>query len=166
MTQELCGAVLGGPVDPVVSGAGEVVHGEVEAFGWRFHAVEVAYEARRVLAGGPVVFAVTAGASLIGNRRARAAARRWAEPQWRPLGPLRIWATNERLVVFGQGGWASVWYQAIRQVHPVAWDRLEFIFDDGPPYALVGPDVAHLAGVLATVLAERAPHDAMATELR
>lgn len=50
MTRELCGGVLCGRV---VSGAGEVViHGEVEAFGWRFHAAEVAYEASRVLAVG------------------------------------------------------------------------------------------------------------------
>lgn len=162
MTQELCDPVVGGPVDPAVFLAGEVIRGEVEAFGWRFQAVEVAYEARRVLAvGGPVMFAVTAGASLVGNHRARAAARRWAAPQWRPLGPLRIWVTDERLVVLRQGAWASVWYQAICQVHPVGWDRLDLAFDDDPPYALAGPGVGPLTGVLLTVLAERARHVAM-----
>lgn len=150
--------MLSGPelLDP-----GEALHGDVEAFGWRYEAVDVAYETRRILAvGGPVMFAVTAAASLIGNRRAQAGAQRLAAPQWRPLGDLRILATNERLLVFHQGGWASVWYHAIRQAHPLtAGHRLELIFDADPPYALCGPSVPHLTSVLLTVLAGRARSD-------
>lgn len=140
---------------PVLLGQGEVVHAHGGASGWRYQAVDVSYDERRVVAvGGPFMFGVTAAVGVVGNRRARAVAQRLAAPQWRPLGPLRILATNYRLLVFHEGAWQSVWYDAIRLVRAMLpeW-RLELLFADDPPYALQGPSVPHLAVVLDTVLA-------------
>jgi hypothetical protein len=158
--QRLAGAVAGGRALPCVASAvllepGEVAHAELDAYGWRFEAAEVVYEQRTVLAGGgPLLFGLRAAATAVGNRRARDAAERQAAPQWRPLGPLRVVATNQRLLVFHQGVWASVWLGAICQLHPLlAEQRLELMFEDEPPYALSGAWVPYLAVVMATALA-------------
>jgi hypothetical protein len=140
---------------PVLVDPGEVAHAELDAYGWRFEAAEVLYEQRTVLAGGgPLLFGLTAAATAVGNRRAREAAAHHAAPRWRPLGPLRVVATNQRLLVLHQGAWASVWFEAIRQLHPVLEERrLELVFEDDPPYALAGPWVPYLAVVMTAVLA-------------
>lgn len=71
-----------------------------------------------------------------------------------PSGGLRVVATNQRLLVFHQGAWASVWLPAIRQLHPfLEAQRLELVFEDDPPYALAGPWVPYLAVVMTAVLA-------------
>lgn len=142
---------------PGLIACGEVVHGEVFAYGWRFEDAEVLYEQRSLLAGGgPLLFGLTAAATAIGNRRAREAAAREAAPQWRPLGWLRVVATNQRLVVFHRGAWASVWFEAIRQLHPVLEaQRLELLFEDDPPYALAGPWVPYLTVVMTAALANQ-----------
>lgn len=145
------GGALPDVASPLLLDWGEVAHAELDAYGWRFEATEVRYEQQTVLAGGgPLLFGLTA----VGNRRAREAAARLAAPQWRPLGPLRVVTTNQRLLVFHQGAWASVWLGAIRQLHPMLdAQRLELVFDDDPPYALAGPWVPYLAVVMTAVLA-------------
>ncbi len=53
-----------------------------------------------------------------------------AAAQWRPLGPLRILATDRRLLVWHDGAWASVWYHAIRELRPdLDADRLDLTFE-------------------------------------
>ncbi len=170
--EDLAAAVAAGAdlprlASPVLLDAGEVLHASVEACGWRHHAAEVTVDQRRFLAmGGPIVFGLTAAASAIGNRRARADADRLAAPQWRPLGQLPILATNERLLVFFEGKWASVWYSAIRQMIPdMHYGGLQLIFEDDPPYALGGEWVPYLTVVLTTVMAHRLGVDSVASTL-
>ncbi len=68
---------------------------------------------------------------------------------------MLVLATNQRLLVLHEGAWASVWYSAIRQVVPhLDEGRLELIFDDDPPYLLIGEWVPYLAVVITAVLAE------------
>ncbi len=156
--------VLPSPVllDPV-----EVLHAEVVAYGWRFHGVDVVYEEPRAVGiGGPVVFALTALGIAAARRRVRAEAARLAVPQWRPLGHLRILATDQRLLVFYQGSWASVWYAGICVLRPALPEqRLEMLFEDDPPYALAGRWVPYLAVVLTTSLAQICGVDALADAL-
>jgi hypothetical protein len=161
-TQDLAASVAAGTglpelASPGLLDAGEVLHASVEAHAWRYQAINIAYPHQRVIAaGGPVAFALTAAASAVGNRRARAEAERMAAPQWRYLGHLPVLATSHRLLVLHDGAWASVWYEVIRQVRPaLAEGRLELVFEDDPPYALQGPWVPYLGVVLATILAER-----------
>lgn len=166
--RSLAGALAGGAALPMLPSPfllddGEAVHANLPAHGWRYHSLDVVVEEQRFLAvGGPVVFGLTAAASAVGNRRARAAAERLAAPQWRPLGVLPILATSRRLLVFYEGQWASVWYPAIRQMIPdVDNDRLELIFESDPPYLLCGPWVPYLTVVLTAVLAELHGVDAL-----
>ena len=89
-----------------------------------------------------------------------------AAPQWRTLGQVPVMATSHRLLVFHEGAWASVWYEAIRQLRPaLAEGRLELFFEDDPPYLLQGPSVPYLAIVLATALAVQVGTDAVASAL-
>lgn len=152
---------------PVLLECGEVLHAVGIATGWRYQALDVAYEQRRGFAiGGPILFGVTAAVTAGANRRARQDAARRAVPQWRPLGQLQLLATSHRLLVLHAGTWASVWYDAILQVRPVVGDgRVELIFEDDVPYALVGSWVPYLTVVLTTVLAERFGTSAVAAAL-
>jgi hypothetical protein len=158
------GGSLPSLASPVLVEPGEVLHAVLDAYGWRFEAAEVVYERRTVVAGGgPLLFGITAAVSAVGNRRARDAAARHAAPQWRALGPLRVLATDRRLLVFHQGVWASVWLAAICQLHPVLEEqRLELAFEHDPPYAIAGPWVPYLAVVLTTALAAQRGVDAVA----
>lgn len=161
------GCALPAIPSPVLLEPGEVLHVDLSAYGWRFHGVDVIYEEPRVLGiGGPIFFAVTAAAAASARRRARAEAERLASPQWRPLGYLRILATDRRLLVLYQGSWASVWYAGIRQMHPAVHEqRLQLIFEDDPPYALAGPWVPYLTVVLTATLADQLGVDAVANAL-
>lgn len=145
----------------------EVLHADLEAAAWRYEPLDLAYPQHRSLAvGGSVIFGLTAAATAIGNRRARRDAERLAAPQWRSLGLVPVLATSHRLLVFHQQAWASVWYEAIRQLRPVLADRrLELIFENDSPYALHGPWVPCLAVVVATVLAGRAGTDSVVSAL-
>ena len=116
------------------------------ARGWRFQSAEVTYEHRTLLFGGPVSFALSGLASMCGNRRARKAAERASAPQWRELGPIDVIATSERLLVWHERSWWSVWYSAITSTRH-SHDRLEMHFADDAPYVLVG-DVAAVAAVV------------------
>lgn len=142
-------------VSPVLLEPGESLHASVTADAWRYLPLDVPYGQQRVVAvGGPLLLGLTAAAVAIGNRRARQAAERQAAPQWRTLGHLPVLATNHRLLVLHERSWASVWYNAIRQVRPALPEyHLGLVFEDAPPYALEGPWVPYLAVVLATVLA-------------
>lgn len=140
---------------PVLLDAGEVLHGDLSAQGWRFHGADVAYAAPHAVAtGGPLMFGLVAAGSATARRRARREAEVLAAPQWRPLGTLRILATDRRLLVWHEGAWASVWYHAVREFHPdLEAARLDLTFDDDPPYCLAGPWVPLLAVIVTTVLA-------------
>lgn len=135
---------------------GESVHAELQATGWRYYAVDsVAYERRILLAGGPFLMALTAIVSAVGNHRRRAAAERVAAAQWRPLGPLRIVVTSDRLLVWHQGAWWSVWLAAVTNVcFERAHESLDLYFEGDVPYRLVGPQVPALALLLDAVVSE------------
>lgn len=152
---------------PVLLEVDEVLHADLTAYGWRFHGVDVVYEEPQVLGiGGSILFAVTAAAAATARHRARAEAERLAAPQWRPLGYLRILATDRRLLVLYQGAWASVWYAGIRQMHPAVHEqRLQLVFEDDSPYALAGPWVPYLTVVLTATLADQLGVDAVANAL-
>jgi hypothetical protein len=140
---------------PVLLDAGEVLHGDLTAEGWRFHGADVSYAAPYAVAiGGPLMFGLVAAGSAAARRRARQEAEALAAPQWRPLGELRILATDRRLLVWHDGAWASVWYHAIRELRPdLDGARLDMTFDDDPPYCLAGPWVPLLTVIITTVLA-------------
>jgi len=140
---------------PVLLDAGEVLHGDLAAEGWRFHGADVAYTAPHAVAiGGPLMFGLVAAGSAAARRRAHREAEALATAQWRPLGALRILATDRRLLVWHEGAWASVWCHAIREFRPdIEAARLDLTFDEDPPYCLVGPWVPLLTVIVTTVLA-------------
>ncbi|MCZ7537860.1 MAG: hypothetical protein M5T61_19325 [Acidimicrobiia bacterium] len=142
---------------PVLLDTNEVLHADITAQGWRFHAVDVSYTAPRAVAiGGPVIFGLVAASSAVARRRARREAEAVAAPQWRPLGGLRVLATDRRLLVWHEATWASVWYDAIRELRPdLEVGRLDVTFENDPPYCLAGPWVPYLAVVLTSTLARR-----------
>lgn len=129
--------------------------------GWRYMEVELAYEQRTVLGGGPLTFFALAGASAVGNRRRRHEAARLAAPQWRPLGGIAVVIDDARLLVHHQGAWASVWLDAITALegHP-GGDGVALLFADDPPYAFTGPWAGRLASVIDSALAARRPRPA------
>lgn len=136
--------------------AGEHAYAEVDAVAWRWLPLDGAeYERRALLAGGPLLMCATGVLSVIGNSRRHRAAERAAAPQWRPLGPVRVVATERRLLVWHGQAWWSVWFDAIAGLHPAIEDqRLDITFHSDPPYRLAGPDVPVLAVVLAWLAAQ------------
>lgn len=152
---------------PILLDPGEVLHAQLDASGWRFLGVDVVVEQRRLVAlGGLLAFGAVAAANSIGNRRARAEAERLAAPQWRPLGSMPLLVTNQRLLALHDGAWASVWYSAISQLIPSVDDgRLELIFEDDPPYLLIGEWVPYLTVIITTVLASHYGVAAVASTL-
>ena len=140
---------------PVLLEADEVLYANLTAEGWRFHGADVTYAAPRAIAiGGPLMFGLVAAGSASARRRARRQAEAIAAPQWRPLGSLRILATDRRLLVWHEDAWASVWYHAIREMRPdLEAARLDLTFDDDPPYCLAGPWVPYLTVIVTTLLA-------------
>lgn len=139
---------------PAILDPGEVAHACVSAWGWRFHGVDVSYTQHGLFAfGGLTMFGLTAAATAVGNRRARAEAERLAAPQWRSLGELPIVVTDQRLLVLHQSVWASVWLSGVRRMVPSLGERrLEMGFDDDPPYALCGPWVPYLTVMTSALL--------------
>lgn len=139
-------AIEGVPIAP-----GELAFADLSACGWRYYALgEVFYQRRMFLFGGPLLMALTGMASALGNSRRRQAAERAAAPQWRPLGSLRIIVTSERLLVWFDQAWWSVWYSAITDIRSdPANSSLDLLFETDPPYRLVGPHIPALAVVLA-----------------
>ena len=152
---------------PVLLDAGEVLHADLPAHGWRFHEADVTYVAPHVIAiGGPLMFGLTAAGSAVARRRARQQAEALAAPQWRPLGALRILVTDRRLLVWHKGAWASVWYSVIREFRPdLTVGRLDMTFESDPPYCLAGPWVAYLTVIVTTLLAGDRGVEAMSNVL-
>lgn len=142
---------------PVLLDAGEVLHADVAAEGWRYHAADVTYTEPRVVAiGGPLMFGLVAAGSAVARRRARREAEALAAPQWRPLGALRILATDRRLLVSHEGAWASVWYDAIRELRPdLEAGRLDVTLENDPPYCVAGRWVPYLTVIITAVLVAR-----------
>lgn len=140
---------------PVLLDADELLHANLPADGWRYDAADVNYvEPHAAAIGGPFVFGLVAAASAVTRRRAHKQAEALAVPEWRPLGPVRILATDRRLIVWYDGAWASVWYDAIRELRPaLEVARLDLTFENDPPYAVAGPWVPYLTVVITTVLA-------------
>jgi len=140
---------------PVLLDAGEALHADLPAQGWRFHGADISYVAPRVVAiGGPLMFGLTAAGSAVARRRARREAETLAAPQWRPLGALRILVTDRRLLVWHKSEWASVWYGVIREFRPdLAAGRLDLTFESDPPYCLAGPWMPYLTVIVTTILA-------------
>lgn len=152
---------------PTLLEAGEVLHAYGEVGGWRFHAVDVVLEHRRLVGTGLLTFGVAVALNSIEGRQARDDAARFGAPQWRSLGAMPTLATSQRLLVLHEGVWASVWYSAIRQVVPRPDEgRLELLFEDDPPYLLAGDWVPYLTVVILTVLARGFGVDAVAAMLR
>ncbi|HTN99817.1 MAG TPA: hypothetical protein VL068_04000, partial [Microthrixaceae bacterium] len=129
---------------------------------------ELTYESPRAIGiGGPLVFGIVAASSAAARRRVRREAEALAAPQWRPLGELRVLATDRRLLVWHEEAWASVWYDAIRELRPdLDAGRLDMTFDNDPPYCLAGPWVAYLTVVVTTVLAQGRGVDSVIDALR
>src|SRR5437870_1671524 len=100
LAENLAAAVGGGdalPVvrSPVLLGHDEILHAQMLLAGWRFAAVDVLVDQRRVLAlGGPLQFGLAATVNAVRNRSARIRAQQLAAPQWRPLGVMPVLATN------------------------------------------------------------------------
>lgn len=130
---------------------GEHAFAEVDAAAWRWLALDsVAYEQRALLVGGPLLMCTTGILSLLGNVRRRREAERSAAPQWRALGPVRVVATDRRLLVWHLGAWWSVWFDAVTGVQPdPPAHRLDLTFRHDAPYRLEGPAVPLLAVALA-----------------
>lgn len=162
------GADLPNLASPVLLDAGELVHADLPAQGWRYHAVDVTYSVPQTVAiGGPLTVALAAATNAAARRRTRREAEFVAAPQWRPLGGLRILATNRRLLVWHDGAWASVWYNAIRELRPTLdVGRLDMTFEDDPPYSLAGPWVPYLSVVLTTALAMQRGIESVSSAVR
>ena len=136
-------------IDPAPVPA-ETVHGEISAYGWRYYALDsVPYERHMCVVGGGFGMVFTGLLSAIGNSRGRRHAEALAAPQWRPLGPLRIAFTAERLLVWHRQTWWSVWLAAVVGSRwDAASEALELFFEGEPPYRLAGPEVRSLAARL------------------
>jgi hypothetical protein len=119
----------------------EVAYIAVDAFGWRWEPAEVTYDRRLLLLGGPIGMAITGLGSVVANRRSRRRAERAAAPAWRPLGPLVVVATDQRLLVWHQHAWWSVWYSAIVGVRrDPAIHQIDLYFGTDAPYRLRSVD--------------------------
>jgi len=119
---------------------GERVHTEITADAWRYLALDVPYDRRTILFGGPLGFACTGVASMIGNRRARRRAEALAVPQWRYLGHLPIIVTNRRLLIEHEGAWWPIWFEMVERLRAEG-DSAALTFVDAPPYRLRAPAI-------------------------
>lgn len=124
-----------------------VISDAVAVYGWRYESVEVTYERKTLMAGGPLLFVLSGAVSALRNRSARRAAETEAAPRWRPLGPLTVLPTTHRLLVWHQSGWWSVWYSAIENATCDGQRLCLQFLDAGPPYLLVG-DLRALSDVI------------------
>lgn len=135
------------PQEPSWLLPGETVHAQIEADAWRYLALDVPYDHRTILYGGPIGWTISAIASAIGNRRTRQAAERHAAPQWRHLGHVPIIVTDRRLLVAYEGEWWPIWFEMVEQFD-VRDDAVVLTFCDDPPYCIHGPAVRALVEVL------------------
>lgn len=136
---------------------GELGYADVRAMGWRYCGIDdVGYEHRTVLVGGPLLMSITGVASVLGNQRRRHEAERAAAPQWRPLGPLRVVVTSDRLLVWHDSAWWSVWFDAVVDIRsdPVN-GTIDLFFDADPPYRLAGQHMLSLDVMLRHAVSKR-----------
>lgn len=147
---------------------GEALHASSSLSAWRFSSADVVIEHRRLVGRSSLgSLALAAAANSIAARRAGAAARRIAAPQWRPLGVVQVLATNRRLLVLHESAWWSVWYSAITRVALDAEvGRLELCFESDPPYLIVGEWAPYVAVIIVAVLYESLGVEAVSDLLR
>lgn len=132
-----------------VTTSGTKNRGEFDLFGWRYYGFDdVVYERRTLLLGGPILMPLTGVVSLLGNRRRRVEAERLAMPQWRPLGPIHVVVTEERLLVWFEGEWSSVWLASVTGVRCHLDGTLDLYFEADPPFRFSGADCALLTQAL------------------
>lgn len=131
----------------------------VAVYGWRYESAEITYERKTLMVGGPLLFVLTGAASALRNRSARRAAEAQTALQWRPLGPLTVLPTTDRLLVWHRSAWWSVWYSSMEhatcdgsQLH------LQFLHA-AAPYLFVG-DVRALTGAISSRELSSQAHDA------
>lgn len=135
-----------------------VIGDAVALHGWRYESAEVSYDRKIFMVGGPALFVLTGAVSALRNRSARRAAETDAAPRWRPLGPLTALPTTDRLLVWYQNAWWSVWYSVVAQA-TCDGSQLELQFcGDIAPYLFVG-NVGALAAPILVSLARSQPHD-------
>jgi len=120
---------------------GEHIHAETTADAWRYLALDVPYDRRTLLFGGPLGFLCAGLASMIGNRRARLVAETLAAPQWRYLGRLPIIATNRRLLIEYEGAWWPIWFEMVERCE-VTGASAVLTFHGDDPYCLQSTDLS------------------------
>ena len=120
----------------------------VSVYGWRYESAEVTYDRKTFMVGGPCSSSLRA----LSPPSATAAPGGLRRPGPRSSGvrsvSSTVVATTDRLLVWHQNAWWSVWYSAIEQ--STCRDRqLHLRFLDTPPYLLDG-DVSPLANAIAS----------------
>jgi hypothetical protein len=120
--------------------AGEVQHGSPVLDCSTFIAMDVEYTTGYVWGGGLIGTAVGLGVSAAANAAAKSRAERKARAQWRPLGPLPVVVTNQRVLLLIQHRWNSFEYGEIVaiQLDVPQW-TLVLTFEGAPPVMLRGP---------------------------
>lgn len=126
---------------------GETLHAETVAHAWRYLAMDVPYDHRTILFGGPIGWTVSAIASAIGNRRTRQAAERLSAPQWRYLGRVPVIATSDRFLVWYEAAWWPVWLDAVASFE-LADGSMNLAFDQDAPLRFAGDDLGAFVQVL------------------
>jgi hypothetical protein len=131
----------------------EVPHAESTATCWWYGALDPPDNQSGFFAfGGPVLFALTAGASLAADAHRRATARRAVTPQWRNLGLGTVTITSHRTVIQLDTDWISFWHDDL--LHLTADPGIPYVqltLHNGEPYALTGPAAPHLGATLNTL---------------
>ena len=126
---------------------GEHIHAEITADAWRYLALDVPYDRRTILLGGPVGFLCSGIASIVGNHRARRTAEAVAALQWRYLGHLPLVVTSQRVLVNHGCAW---WPIGRDSIETCEWreDEVVLSFRDDAPYAFCGPEASVIPAAL------------------
>lgn len=121
--------------------AGEAAFAELDVNVATMCGADVSYsQSSFVMFGGSGLFALTAGASALGNRRRRREAEQLAAVQWRGEGRARVVLSTQRALVFNGLEWYSWWYGGIRQLHPgLPQLAVDLVFEGRAPARLSAP---------------------------
>jgi hypothetical protein len=129
----------------------------------RFGAGDGSYRRSAIfVVGRPVVMTGALAVSAAVNYRRKIAAARDAIPRWREERRTHLWMTTHRLILDGDSGLESLWYDQVTEFYPELgrWS-LTMCFGDGyPALRLVGPAAPMLCLWTATAaLGPRWAHD-------